>query len=549
MLETSNSKFSAYKLRQKVVARLGASPIQYSLLLKTEKMVEKRALGGKNDLSNMSLAVTCAICFVISVLLTLMPFLLPMDTFTYAFTGITMSMMMIGIWTIPYFDILLSPINYPVIAHTPVSSRTYFLVKLTQVATYTVWLLVCLNLMPAIGGIWVRPTESAQFQFLFPLVYLPIVFMSGLFTIGMMTTFAGYLTKLYTRHALRNIAQYAQFIFPALFPAILVTLPHLLPDIPKDKLTSALKWFYALPNGWFAGTVSLALGQIERPFVILAGLAIASTLFLVLVPLRSIAKSYSEYLSYLLESGSRQKTKLRVRIPLFARMFRNRTIRAGLCLCSVYMRRDKHMLRQLFGSLGSMIMLVVLLLRDSSSYLTWPHHSDVIGLSPGFSGIFYFIGTGIVSGFILPVRYSEHWKASWMLRLAPLSAPNNLWRGVQITALLYIVAPCILLMFGIATAIWGVLGIFHVLPCLTVLLYYVILFPKPSTGLPLAREFVQSQIAGAGWIPFLLSLFVIVVFTGIQLLTFWLSLWLYYGFYCVTVVGGLIGFIYYFTRK
>ncbi len=549
MLETSNSKFSAYKLRQKVVARLGASPIQYSLLLKTEKMVEKRALERKDGLPHLSLTLTCAICFVISVLLTLMPFLLPMDTFTYAFTGITMSMMMIGIWTIPYFDILLSPLNYPVIAHTPVSSRTYFLVKLTQVATYTVWLLACLNLMPAIGGIWVRPTESAQFQFLFPLVYLPIVFMSGLFTIGMMTTFAGYLTKLYTRHALRNIAQYAQFIFPALFPAILVTLPHLLPDIPKDKLTSTLKWFYALPNGWFAGTVSLALGQIERPFVILAGLAIASTLFLVLVPLRSIAKSYSEYLSYLLESGSRQKTKLRVRIPLFARMCRNRTIRAGLCLCSVYMRRDKHMLRQLFGSLGSMIMLVVLLLRDSSSYLTWPHHSDVIGLSPGFSGIFYFIGTGIVSGFILPVRYSEHWKASWMLRLAPLSAPNNLWRGVQITALLYIVAPCILLMFGIATAVWGVLGIFHVLPCLTVLLYYVILFPKPSTGLPLAREFVQSQLAGAGWIPFLLSLFVIVVFTGIQLLTFWLSLWLYYGFYCVTVVGGLIGFIYYFTRK
>ena len=534
---------------EKIAVIFGASPTQYRQLLEIEKMVEKRAFERKDGLPHLSLALTCAVCFIISVLLTFMPFLLPMDTFAYALTGITLSMMMIGIWTIPYFDILLSPINYPVIAHTPVSSRTYFLVKLTQVATYTVWLLACLNLMPAIGGIWIRSEESSQFQFLFPLVYLPSVFMSGLFTIGMMTTFAGYLTKLYARHALRNIAQYAQFIFPALFPAILVTLPHLLPDIPKDKLTSALKWFYALPNGWFAGTVSLALGEIERHFLILAGLAIASTLFLVLVPLRSIAKSYSEYLSYLLESGSRQKSKLRVRIPLFARMFRNRTIRAGLCLCSVYMRRDKHMLRQLFGSLGSMIMLVVLLLWDSSSYLTWPHHSDVIGLSPGFSGIFYFIGTGIVSGFILPVRYSEHWKASWMLRLSPLSAPNNLWRGVQITALLYIVAPCILLMFGIATAIWGVLGIFHVLPCLTVLLYYVILFPKPSAGLPLAREFVQSQLAGAGLIPFLASLFVIVVFTGIQLLTFWLSLWLYYGFYCVTVVGGLIGFIYYFTRK
>ena len=48
-----------------------------------------------------------------------------------------MSMAMIGFWTIPYFDILISPVNYPIVAHTPVSSRTYFLVKLTQILNYT----------------------------------------------------------------------------------------------------------------------------------------------------------------------------------------------------------------------------------------------------------------------------------------------------------------------------------------------------------------------------------------------------------------------------
>ena len=114
------------------------SPTQYRYLLETEKIVEKRALEQKGGPPHLPLVVTCVICFAISAFFTSMPFLLPMDTFTYALTGITISMMMIGLWTIPYFDILLSPINYPVIAHTPVSSRTYFLVKLTQVATYTV---------------------------------------------------------------------------------------------------------------------------------------------------------------------------------------------------------------------------------------------------------------------------------------------------------------------------------------------------------------------------------------------------------------------------
>lgn len=523
---------------EKIVERFCDTPTQYRYLLKTEKLIEKRALEGKNDLSNMSFALTCVVGFTMSVLFTFMPFLLPMGTFTFSLIGITMSMMMIGIWMIPYFDILLIPVHYPVIAHTPVSSRTYFLVKLTRILTYTALLLGSLNLMPAIGGIWVHKGEFSFFRLLFPFVYLPVVFMSGFFTIGVMTTFAGYLTKLYSKRTLRNVAQYAQFIFPALFPVTFILLSRLLPYLPKDKLVSSLKWFYALPNGWFAGTVSLALGEIERHFLILAGLAIVSTLILVLVPLRNIAKSYAEYLSYLLESGSRQKSKIRVKVPLLGRVFQNRTIRAGLCLSFVYIRRDKHLLRQFFASLGSLIMLVVIF--DQA----WVLHAFAIGLSPGFSMIFYFVGMVIVSSFILPIRYSEHWKASWMLRLAPLSTTHDLWRGVQAAAFLYFVVPCTLLMFCIATINWGTLGILYVLPGLIILLNYVILFPKPLSGLPLAEEFVQSQMAGETLIPFLASLFSIGIFVGIQFLTYLLNIWIYYGFYSVMVVGGLTSFVY-----
>ena len=528
---------------EKIVEMLGASPTQYRLLLKTEKLVEKRALEGRNDLSNMSLAVTCVFGFIMSVLFTFMPFILSMDTFTFSLIGITMSMVMISLWIVPYFDVLLAPINYPVIAHTPVSSRTYFLVKLTQVLTYTVLLLGSLNLMPTIGGIWVYKGEFSLLRLLFPIVYLPIVFMSGFFTIGVMTTFAGYLTRLYSKRTLRSIAQYAQFIFPALLPVTLILLSRLIPYIPEKQLASVLKWLHVLPNGWFAGTVSLMLGEIELRFLISAGLAVVSTLFLVFVPLRSIAQRYSTYLSYLLESGSRQKAKIRVKTPLLARMFRNRTIRAGLCLSFVYIRRDKHLLRQLFVSLGSIIMLVVML--DQG----WILHSFAIGLSPGFSVIFYFVGMGIVTSFIFPIRYSEHWKASWMLRLAPLSTTHNLWQGVQAAAFLYFVIPCTLLMFCVAIVIWGTLGIFYILPGLIILLNYVILFPEPVSGLPLAEEFVQSQMAGETIIPFFASLLGIGVFVGIQFVTYLLNTWVYYGFYAVMVVGGLISFIHFLQKN
>ena len=538
---------------EKIVGMLGASPTQYRYLLKIEKMVEKRAFEGKR-FANLSLGLNCLFCFFISLSVAVMV-ILRVDVFTYTLIGITMSMVVVGLWTIPYFDVLLSPTHYPVVAHTPVSSRTYFLVKLTPVLTYTVLLLVSSNLLPAIGGIWLRGEGTSNFQFFFPLVYLPLVFMSGFFTIGVMTMFAGYLTKFYTKKRLRNIAQYAQFIFPALFPTMWILFsqlsPRMLPeDFTADKLTSALKWFYALPNGWFAGAVSLALGEIEPQFLILAGLAVTSTLFLVLVPLRNIARGYSEYLSYLLSSESRRKSEVRVKTPLFARMFRNHASRAGLCLSTAYLCRDKRILQQFFISLGSILVIVVISTQDNLFFLKWKwiQTSYAIGLSPGFSILFCFVSMASVDSFIVPVRYSEHWKAVWMLKLAPFTASSDLWRGVQATALFYLVTPCTLLMLCIAIVIWGVLGIFYVLPGFIILLNYVILYPKSQSGLPLAEEFIQKRTVGV-WIPFLCNLLAIGVFVGIQFLTYLINVRLYFVTYCVMIIAGIISFAYFWTRR
>ena len=553
MLETSNSKFSAYKLRQKVVEMLGASPTQYRYLLQTEKLMQKRALEGKRFV-NLSLGLNCLFCFLISIPIAVMV-ILRVDVFTYALIGITMSMVVVGLWTIPYFDVLLSPTHYPVVAHTPVSSRTYFFVKLTPILTYTVLLLISSNLLPAIGGIWLRGEGSPNLRFLFPVIYLLVAFLSGFFTIGVMTMFAGYLAKFYTKKGLRNIAQYAQFIFPALFPTMWILFsqlsPRMLPEgFTADKMTSVLKWFYALPNGWFAGTVSLALGQTEPQFLILAGLVVTSTILLVFVPLRNIARGYSEYLSYLLGSESLRKSKVRVKTPLFARMFRNHAIRAGLCLSTAYLYRDKRILQQFFIFLGSMLVIIVISMQDNLFFLKWKwiQASYAIGLSPGFSILFCFVSMGSVDSFIVPVRYSEHWKAAWMLKLAPFTASSDLWRGVQATALFYLVTPCTFLMLCIAIVIWGVLGIFYVLPGFIILLNYVILYPKSQSGLPLAEEFVQKRTA-AIWIPFFCTLLAIGVFVGIQFLTYLINVRLYFVTYCIMVVAGIISFIYFWMRR
>ncbi len=533
---------------EKLAAKFGACPIQYKLLLQTEKTVEERALEGKQGTTKLSLAVTCAFCFLISIFSALLVFF-DMDVFTYALIGVTMSMLIVGMWTLPYFDLLLSPVNYPVVAHTPVSSRTYFLVKLTQILKYAVLLLTCLNIFPSICGCFIRGDDTTILSYFFPVFYLPIVFIAGFFTIGVMTAFAGYLTKLYSVKRLRKISKSAQFILPILLPAFFYFIPF---NTVADRYESVLKWLYVLPNGWFAGAVSLATSTIDRPEftrdLILTGVAFFSTLLLVLIPLRSIAKTYSKYLSFLMESGSKQKHKLRIRQPLLARFFKSREVYAVFSLSAAYMRRDRQILHQLASGAVVNFMIIGMFFARKIYPIEFIEYHYAIGLSPGLTGLFVFLGVPTVMGFLSSVGYSEHWKASWMLSLAPLRKSHDLWRGVEAVTFIYIVFPCTFLFFILATVFWGVTGIFFILPGLIVVLFFVITYPKPESGIPLSEEAVEID-RSAGCLAYGISMVIAGVLIGVQFLARFIHVWVYIGVYCVIVIGGLIGIVYLFRRK
>lgn len=461
-------------------------------------------------------------------------------------------MMMIAIWMLPYFDILIYPLNYSVVAHTPVSSRTYFFVKLTQILSHTYKLLLCLNLLPAISGIWVRSGDSPQFQILFPVVYLTIAMISGVFTIGIMTTIAGYLTKLYVFKRLRNLARFSQGLFPFLFPAAVAILYFLPKDIDAepvlDVFSYVAKLFYVLPNGWFAATVSVILGQIKVIYLVLTLLAIVSTTFLVLVPLQNIAKTYSKYLSYLIETDTKQKSLMKVKISKFAKIIRNRNILAGLCLSSVYSYRDKRMLQGILAILGSIIYFAFMLTQAQRFYLGWMMKSYITGLNFAFFGVSSFFGVSFSGQFLMLLRYSEHWKASWLFKAIPLTAPLDIWRGTQLTTLLYVVMPYTLFLSVIAFIIWDGLGILYVLPTLVFVLYHVLFLPKPASGLPLSEEINPKQ-RGIGCAHFIYVHLAMIFYIGIFFGAYWIDRSLYVCVYCIIVVGGLLGFVYLLTKR
>lgn len=165
---------------EKFAVKFGADPVHYKLIMDNEKVIEDRASEGKQGIAKLSLTLYCVFSFFISIFSALIVFL-GIDVFIYTIIGVSMSMAIVAMWGLPYFDNLLSPIYYQAIAHTPISSRTYFMVKLTQILKSSVILLLCLNAFPSMCGIFLKGEDLTSLRYFFPVIYIPVSFLSGFF--------------------------------------------------------------------------------------------------------------------------------------------------------------------------------------------------------------------------------------------------------------------------------------------------------------------------------------------------------------------------------
>ena len=532
----------------KIAQIYGVDPAHFRQLLKLDKTVTERTAGDKQGHTKFSHGLACFFCFLMSI-----PVVLLADptlgVFNYSLIALSYAMVMIAFLSYARLEIIFNPIDYLVLAHTPVSSRTFFLTKLTRLLSSTVVMLGCLNLLPAIAGYW-----RVERTLLFPLVYLPISLIAGVFSVGLLTVITGYFTKLHTYEKLRYISRYAELVFPILFPCVYVIGPRLLPELNlvSDKLLPFLTAFYLLPNSWFAGMVAFGLGDVHYRFLILTAVAIVAMLLLVIGPLRSVAKGYSKFLISLLESRRAQKPQLKLGASFVSRLFKRGETRAGADFVFAYLRRDRRTQLRVFSALGTPVVFLVILFQDSPVW-DWIGKPFTIWLALGVSAFFFFGCSTMVSSFLGQIRYSDHWKAKWMFHCAPLAAPHTLWRGTLATTLIYIVLPYTILLLTLATIFWrGLWGMFYLLPGLSALLVYVGCYPKPSSGLPLSEEFIQS-----GWnleqfwllIRFICTQLVFGAVLAIQFVMYKLGVGFYIGCYAVIVIGGILIFIHTFNKK
>lgn len=521
----------------KLLKILGADPYQYRVLVKIGMTIDSRAKDSTQFGFGSSPVFAAALYAIFSFLISLSAFAL--NSFSFTFLMIAFSMTMMSFIVIMRLESIINPNDYHILAHMPVSSRTYFLVKLTNILIHVALMASALNLPPSILGIWAKNTPL-----FFPAVYFPISFMATLFVTGLITSFYGYLIKLYKSDKFGDIVVYSQVAISLIFIVSFNVVPQLIMtsqfDLSYLNVIEKARWLYALPYSWFVGLVHLALGNTEPHYLFLSVMSIVSTILLVIIPLWRISLKYSESISYMRESPKTSRKIKRVRGSIFARLFRDSETLAAFDLVSKYLKRDRNTKTRIYAGLALPLMHIVMMIRPALEDKGQPLFDPVLAVGLSISS---FVSCAYFISFVFSmIKFSEHWKAVWVIAAAPMERPGNFFKGSKIPIVVYFIVPFFAVLMVIYSFSWDIfLAAVYVLPSFIGSLCYLSFYSALNMYFPFSLE-PQEKKRKVSAFAMILGFIIFVIVMGIQYPAYLVHKALYIALYSATIIAGLIIF-------
>ena|SRR5580765_2052649 len=108
--------------------------------------------------------------------------------------------------------VVISPDDFLILAHRPVSSSTFFAVKFSNLCFYILLLGTSLNVIPALVGL-----GSHGSRWYFPLVYLAVSTVASLFVAGFIVVLYGLVLRRVNYEKFKDLLVYVQIGFSFLF--------------------------------------------------------------------------------------------------------------------------------------------------------------------------------------------------------------------------------------------------------------------------------------------------------------------------------------------
>ncbi|TAD92447.1 MAG: hypothetical protein EAY75_02605 [Bacteroidetes bacterium] len=375
----------------------------------------------------------------------LMVFFLGSDAVTHVGLFFALFMFMLSVTLISDFtQVLIDVRDNQIILPKPVSDRTVVTARILHIGIHMSKLMLPMALPALIlVGIRVGPVSV--------IALLLCVLMATVFSLFLINAMYLLILKFSSPQKFKQIITYLQIGFAILFYGGFQLLPRL---VEKDSIgTLALGNVYGhilLPPYWFAAFFGLLNGIMPVSWVgwaaaILAVLAPVAGIVLVV---RFFAPLFNQKLSLL--SGDSPSTSKPVEANAKASgkkanywaqwITRPGAERMGFLFCQKMMARSREFKLKVYPSIGYVVVLVLAqILRqknfsfDNLEYQTQPGNMFFIMYAP------FLVSLGAIG----QINNTNHFKASWLFNITPLSHPGAVLCGTIKAILVGFLLPCV----------------------------------------------------------------------------------------------------------
>ena len=367
------------------------------------------------------------------------------DLFLSAVWSLSMAGLLVAMVILLEFQaVVTSPADYDILAHQPISSRTYFLVKLTNVLLYA----GIIGTLAA-GPTWILFTVryGPITALVFPVTVAGVVVWTAL---ALVSVYAG-LVRAVRPARFDRILSFIQVFLATLVMGAPLLISPLENQLEAMEITASPALF-ALPAAWFASALPLVNGQWSVTGVLAVLTAAGSTVCLFQIVGRRLSLSYAERMGALLTASASDRSRVspmrsaRRRFPV--------EVRAVATLLRGHFRHDRNFRMAVLSILPMTLFYVYLSLREGS--LPDPF------VNPGFEAsrlwTIHFVVIGGPQMLLESLFRSESFRAGWIFFTSPVDRAK-LVTGAGHCIALFVLVPYLTILGGVF--VWAFGDVLH----------------------------------------------------------------------------------------
>jgi hypothetical protein len=333
------------------------------------------------------------------------------DVFLSGTVILTYTMVMTAMLVLIDFSaVVVSPDDFAILGYQPVTSRTYFITRLTNVLMYTTIVTMALGLVPMGMFFFAR-----GFRPLLGCAAFCALLLSGAgIALFLVLIYAGIL-RLVHPNKLKRVLSYVQFLLSFVIYGGYIFLPRLVDARTMGRMTVDKSfWLMLHPATWFASYLDLASGRRGMAEIAPALLSLAVLGWLVHQARGKLALDYSDRLSAAsaLSEGRPKGPAPAVRAAI---LFKGREARAVALLVRNQFKHDAKFRMAVLGIIPMTILYLFMGLREGS--MSDPFVSRGAGF--GQSLLLYMAVLMFPTMLKASLTYSDSYPASWIYYATP----------------------------------------------------------------------------------------------------------------------------------